>query len=463
MSRSSRSTSTSLALRLASFATRGAAALALGCALVLNPAPAGAAVLTSDVILGQSASARGIDASELPDISAPHAMVLGQDGSVYFERDTTSAIKIASVTKVMTALVALETCSLSDTVHVDHAAATVGEASLGLLEGDTLTMGDALTGMMVMSGNDAAYAIAVTAGAKIDPASSDPYQTFIAAMNNKAAELGCSDTLFENPHGLDFGSWAGNMHSTTSDITRIFAAAMANEQFRAIDNSNATSIPVTSADGTPRTVQLVVRNAIHGQQGNIGGKTGTTYEAGNCFVGAFSREAGGEVYVAVFGAETTEQRFADTLALATWYYDHIATVPLANTPATLGDTPVIAEVACTAWSDRTAGVTLADVSQTVQVFSLGGSLSQQLERDALEGAVEAGDNAGSLELVQGDTVVATADLVAAESVERPGPFEWLMIEFDRLVRRITGEPLTAETVLVNEVPDPLALDAWGAA
>ena len=68
----------------------------------------------------------------------------------------------------MTALVALEHCELTDIVTVDYAAATVGESSLGLLEGDVLTMEDALTGLMVMSGNDAATAIAIAAGAKID-------------------------------------------------------------------------------------------------------------------------------------------------------------------------------------------------------------------------------------------------------------------------------------------------------
>ncbi len=201
-------------------------------------------------------------------------------------------------------------------------------------------MEDALTGLMVMSGNDAATAIATTAGAQIDPTSDDPYAVFIEAMNEKAKELGCTDTVFENPHGLDFDAWAGNLHSTTRDITKVFAAAMQNEDFRAIDNSDRTSIPVTSADGSARTVNLVVRNQIHGQDGNIGGKTGTTDEAGNCFVGAFARDLGGEVYVAIFGAQTNEERFADTLTLANWYYDHMATVPFANTPVKRNGIPL---------------------------------------------------------------------------------------------------------------------------
>ena len=402
-----------------------AAALTTALALFAGfPTPAHAEIRTSDVILGTTAADRGIVQGELPDITAPHAMVLGQDGLAYYERNADEPIKIASVTKVMTALVALEHCELTDIVTVDHAAATVGESSLGLLEGDVLTMEDALTGLMVMSGNDAATAIAIAAGAKIDPATTDPYSTFIEAMNQKAKELGCTDTVFENPHGLDFDSWAGNLHSTTRDITAVFAAAMKNDNFRAIDNSDRTSISVTSADGTQRTLTLTVRNQIHGQEGNIGGKTGTTMEAGNCFVGAFSRENGGEVYVAIFGAADNDTRFVDTLALANWYYDPNA---------------------------------------TFSVFSLGDELVQDVKYDKLDGAVEQGATVGTISLRQGDVTVGSANLVSAESVPEPNPIEWLMIKFDRLIRLFEGRPSTAESVVVNEAADPLGYDNWNAA
>lgn len=441
---------------IASFAT--AFALIVGL-----PAPAHGEVRTSDIIMETAAIEQGIDQSELPDISAPHAMVLGQDGTAYFERNADDPIKIASVTKVMTALVALEHCGLSDTVTVDHAAATVGESSLGLLEGDTLTMEDALTGLMVMSGNDAATAIATTSGAKIDPTSDDPYAVFIDAMNAKAQELGCTDTVFENPHGLDFDGWAGDLHSTTRDITKIFAAAMRNEDFRAIDNSDQTSIPVTSADGGTRTINLVVRNQIHGQDGNIGGKTGTTGEAGNCFVGAFTRELGGEVYVAIFGAETNEERFADTLTLANWYYKHVATVPFSNTPVKRNGIPLVGEAPCSSWCDRTVAAQLKDPAETFTVFSLGDELKQSVEFNELSGAVEQGDTVGTITLKQGKTTVGTAELVASESVPVPNPFEWVMVQFDRMARFFTGEPDKAEAIVVNEPADPLQYDAWGAA
>ncbi len=303
--------------------------------------PAHADVLLTDLVLGTSAQERGLTIEEMPDILATHAIIMRPDGSAYYEREANSPIKIASTTKVMTALVALDHCDPSETLTVDHAAATVGESCVGLKEGDTLTLeqaltglmvmsgndvataiathvggkidpassdpygtfikamndraaqlgctdtlfenphgldfgawvgnlhkscvglkeGDtltleqALTGLMVMSGNDVATAIATHVGGKIDPASSDPYGTFIKAMNDRAAQLGCTDTLFENPHGLDFGAWVGNLHSTAHDVTRIWAEAWRNEAFRSFACSGATGMHVTSADGSATSPQ----------------------------------------------------------------------------------------------------------------------------------------------------------------------------------------------------------------
>lgn len=441
-----------------------AAALGLALFCTVTPAsPAYAEVRTSDIILGKSADERGIAATELPDIIATHALVMTPDGTTYYERDADTPIKIASVTKVMTALVALENSELTDVITVDHTAATVGESSVGLKEGDTLTMEEALVGLMVMSGNDTATAIAIQVGAKIDPSSSDPYQTFINTMNERAKELGCVDTLFENPHGLDFGSWVGDMHSTTRDIMKIYAAAMQNEQFRAFDNSDRTTMQVTSADGTVRVIDLIVRNKIRGQEGNIGGKTGSTYEAGECFVSAFSREDGGEVYIAIFGSTGDIERFNDTLAVANWYYGHLATVPFANTQTMRGDAPVLARATCTDWTDKTALVTVEDPSTSVKVFSLAGAIEQTVDLKELGGTVEKGTDAGTLTFSQAGEVVGEMKLVAAEEVAGTNPFEWVMVQLDRALRFFQGKPGVAESSVLNEAPNPLEFDTWNAA
>lgn len=421
------------------------------CVLLGTPAPALAEVRTSDVVCGQTAEDRGLEAADLPDLAATQAIVVGSNGTVYFERDADTQTKIASITKVMTAIVALENADLSSTITVDHAAATVGESTAHLQEGDTMDLETALRALLIPSGNDAAMAIATSVGALIDPASTDPYGTFVQAMNDKAAELGMG-AVFTNPHGLDFGDWAGDMHASARDVATMFSYAMQNETFREIDGSGSNTITVTGADGTKRQVTFKMRNDILGQDGNIGGKTGSTYDAGTCFVGAFQRDDV-EVFVVVLGCEGNEARFDNTLILANWYYDHLKTVQAVSTPKlTPEGEPLVARATDSDWTDKTVDVTAADPTATATYFDLEGDLSLKVDTPDLSGDVQRGDSAGTLTLYQGDDELASIDLVAAEDVAAPNPLEWLLVQFDRVTRFFTGEPGTAEPEVFATVP-----------
>lgn len=430
-----------------------AALLALATALALAlPLAAWAETRGSDIVCGETADERSLAAADLPDISARNAIVMRSDGEVYFERDADAQVKIASTTKVMTAIVALEHAALDDTVTVDHAAATVGESTAHLREGDTMTLGTALKALLMPSGNDAAMAIARTVGAMIDPASPDPYATFIQAMNDKAAELGM-EAVFTNPHGLDFGVWEDDaMHASARDVAIMFAHAMRNEDFRAISASTDNVITVTGAEGAERQIELIERNEILGQQGNIGGKTGGTYEALSCFVGAFSRD-GDEVYTVVLGCEDGDIRWADTFALANWYYAHAHTVPVVNGTRTTpeGET-LVARAGASDWTDKTIDIVAADPTATVRFFDLEGELELEVDLAIFSGDVERGEDAGTLALMQGDETLAEVDLVTAEGVTAPSPLEWALIQLDRFVRFFTGEPATAPDEVLATVP-----------
>ena len=441
-----------------------AAAAALGIALALGvvnmPAPALAAQLDTDIVLGEAESVRQDAANDRPDISARNAIVVSKDGAVYFERAADDRVKIASITKIMTAIVAIENSSLEDTVTVDHAAATVGQSSAGLKEGDVLSMEEALRALLIPSGNDAAMAIATTVGAKIDPASTDPYGTFIQAMNNKAAELGMTNTKFTNPHGLDFDGWEGDMYSTARDVATMLSYAMTNETFRQIDGSDNDVIIVDAADGTQREIKMARYNTLLGTEGNIGGKTGSTYEALDCFAGAYSREPGGELYTVVLGCEGVDVRLAESLALANWYYNHTVNYPVITTDTTDADgTPLVAAVPHADWTDKTVDVTVADPAQTVTVFSLAGDMEQDVQFDTLSGSVEEGQAAGTLTLTQDGTELARVDLVAAEDVDAPDPLSWVLVQIDRIVRFVTGEPASVEAEVYAEAPAATELDA----
>ena len=264
---------------LTSFAKRSAQ-LAAGfvCAIALAagaPTVAGAQVLTTDNVCGKTADARGITAENLPDIDATNALVMGKDGTVYYGRGADEQVKIASITKVMTAILTVENCKMDEKVTVSNAAATVGNSTAGLLEGDELTVKQALRGLMIPSGNDAAIVLAEYVGKKIDPKTKDAEATFVKAMNERAKKLGCTGTLFENPHGLDFDEWAGNMHSTAHDVALMMQEAMKNDTIREVVASEDSWIEVTGADGTDHSHSMDTHNYLLGQDGNIGGKTGT--------------------------------------------------------------------------------------------------------------------------------------------------------------------------------------------
>ena len=430
--------------------------VALVCAVALVagiPSVAGAQVLTTDNICGKAADARGIAAEDLPDIDASNAFVMGKNGTVYYARSADEQVKIASITKVMTAILAVENCKMDEKITVSNAAAAVGNSTAGLLEGDELTVEQALRGLMIPSGNDAAIALAEHVGKKLDPKTKDAVATFVKAMNEQAKKLGCTGTLFENPHGLDFDEWAGDMHSTAHDVALMMQEAMKDDTIREVMASKDPWIEVTGADGSDHSHSMDTHNVLLGQDGNIGGKTGTTDDAGYCFASAYNRD-GDEIYTVVLNSSTTDQRFADTATLASWYYDHKVTVEIANTQKkTANGNPLMARVSQTDWTDKTIDATLADPTAQATVFSLAGEVTEKVSYDDLSGTVHVGDKVGSVTLKQDGTKIAVMDLVADEEGTGPNPIEWLLVKLDRLGRRIDNRPLTAESETVAKAPE----------
>lgn len=428
----------------------------LACAVALVagiPSVAGAQVLTTDNICGKAADARGIAAEDLPDIDASNAFVMGKNGTVYYARSADEQVKIASITKVMTAILAVENCKMDEKITVSNAAAAVGNSTAGLLEGDELTVEQALRGLMIPSGNDAAIALAEHVGKKLDPKTKDAVATFVKAMNERAKKLGCTGTLFENPHGLDFDEWAGDMHSTAHDVALMMQEAMKDDTIREVMASKDPWIEVTGADGSDHSHSMDTHNVLLGQDGNIGGKTGTTDDAGYCFASAYNRD-GDEIYTVVLNSSTTDQRFADTATLASWYYDHKVTVDIANTQKkTANGNPLMARVSQTDWTDKTIDATLADPTAQATVFSLAGEVTEKVSYDDLSGTVHVGDKVGSVTLKQDGTKIAVMDLVADEEGTGPNPIEWLLVKLDRLGRRIDNRPLTAESETVAKAPE----------
>lgn len=440
-------------------AIAASALLACATAIATCPDTSWADVRKTDAILGTTVEQRGLSALLCPSVDATHVVVVGDDGTVYFERDASSEAKIASITKVMTAVVALEYAPLDTPITVSAEAASVGESSAHLLAGDVLELEDALKALMIPSGNDAAIAIAQNLGklmlGSASASDDEALSAFVDAMNEKAASIGCENTVYENPHGLDNDRFSGDFHSTASDVAQVVAYAMDNETFREIVANDGATIQVTR-EGQPASIELESTDELLGvYEGACGVKTGFTTYAGACFAGAANRD-GRELYAIILNSSSEAQRFVDAETLFDWVYDNWVSYPLANSSQTTTMTldgqqrevPVVARVALASWPDKTVDATFSDPDAAAEVFALNGNVSQSFEFNEVSGSVHAGDVVGKATFYQHNEVIATLDVIACEDVAAPGIFEGIGIWWSRLV----GGATTAESVILNDTP-----------
>ena len=353
----------------------------------------------------------------------------------------------------MTAIVVLENADLNDTFTVSKKAADTYGSSADIEEGDKLTVEQALRGLLIPSGNDAAVALAEYVGGKLDSSASDPEAVFVNEMNRRAKELGCTHTVFENPSGLDADEYAGNMHSTARDLSLMVKQAMTNDTYRKIVADSDSKITVTGADGNKRSWEMKFHNTLLGKDGNIGGKTGTTYAAGYCFACAYSND-GDEIYVIVLHSSDDGMRYTDTAALASWYYGHQKSIDIVSCKSKIAGTedPLVARVSLSSWSDKTVDATIAKADRTTRVFSLKGELTISVSYEPHAGGAAKGDKLGTVTLSQEGETVKTVDLVAGEDEPAPNPIEWVLVQIDRAFRTSEGRDSIAKSQTLAEAP-----------
>ena len=434
-----------------------------GTALFAVPGNAWADVRKRDIILDQTVEQRNLSVSDCPSISATYAALISGDGELYFSRAGDDDTQIASITKVMAAIVALDNADLSLDVKVSAKAAEIGESTAGLQEGDTMDLNTALKAMLVPSGNDAAVAVAEAVGAKMiqdNPSlGDDPEKVFVDAMNKKAQELGLEDTLYENPHGLDDEEFKGDLHSTAIDQTKVAKCAMTYQTIRDIVGGGSTSISVMR-NGKRATVDLETTDELLEMYKHaIGIKTGTTTLAGPSFMGAANND-GKELYAVVLDSTDEYTRFEDAKALFLWAYEHVKDLSLANTDVWTTmrkdgqskEVPVVAEASHYEWIDRTVKATLDDPDAMVNVFDLDGNVSQEVEFKELHGTVNVGDKVGTIKFYQHNQVIAEHDLVACERVDAPNPIDTIGIWWTRLTQGLDDKTGRAESVVHNVMP-----------
>lgn len=239
-----------------------------------------------------------------PQFSARAVLVkdLATD-TILFQKDANTRLPIASTTKIMTALVASEYFQQNSILTV-HQAADIGGARMGLLSGENLSFRSLLYGMLLSSGNDAAFAISENyPGGSLG---------FISAMNKKAAQLNLKNTHFDNPAGFD----SQNHYSSASDLAEITQQALKNFQLARIFATKDTSVVSLDKKYTHELHNL--NKLLSKVSGVLGVKTGTTGEAKENLVTLIDRD-GHKVLIVVLGSD---DRFLETTKLIDWTYSN---------------------------------------------------------------------------------------------------------------------------------------------
>ena len=218
-------------------------------------------------------------------VSAKSAILCTDSGMLLYEKQADVPLPMASITKVMTAVVALEKLGVNDTektdalkreISVDGRAVGVEGSSVYLKSGERVTLEMLLYSLLLESANDAASAIAI--------AVSESEEEFVKAMNEKAADISMSSTVFKNPHGLS----EDGHYTTARDYARLMAHAIENPVFTEIISAKKKIYP--SADGEMTRVLTNHNRLLHTYQNMIGGKTGFTKLSGRTLVTAAEKD-----------------------------------------------------------------------------------------------------------------------------------------------------------------------------
>jgi D-alanyl-D-alanine carboxypeptidase (penicillin-binding protein 5/6) len=225
-----------------------------------------------------------------PRVTARAAIVMdAATGEVVWSQNADLELPPASTTKVVTAIVALESHRLGDSFRVSSRAASTAPTKLGLHAGDRMTLGDLLYAVLLKSANDAAVVVAEGLGGS--------EERFAARMNAKAREIGATSSTFVNPHGL---TAAGHL-STVRDLATIFRYGLRNREFREILETPRIRVPVDSPRLDTVTVRSHNRLLTGWDAHQVIGKTGYTRAAGRCFVGS-AASGGREIVIALLGS-----------------------------------------------------------------------------------------------------------------------------------------------------------------
>lgn len=332
------------------------------------------------------------------DVAAPSAVLIEQEsGEILYDKNAHEQRPAASITKVMTLCLVFDAIedgrlSLDDMLSASAHAASMGGSDIWLKEGETMSVDDLLKATVIMSANDAAVVLA--------EAVSGSEEAFVAAMNEKAQELGMKNTVFKNCNGLDEEG-----HITTSyDVALMSRELIRHEK---IYDYTLTWIDYVRNGET----QLVNTNKlIKTYKGITGLKTGTTSKAGSCITATAKRDNMGLIAV-VLGAGSTGDRFTAASSLLDYGF--------ANWKVTVPENPIVKEVEIKGGMKEKVGAVVQNPPSILMKAAEKSAVeSQVVWEENLEAPIQQGQVIGHIQYKVGENQLASTEIKAAENIEK---------------------------------------------
>jgi|LSQX01.2.fsa_nt_gb D-alanyl-D-alanine carboxypeptidase (penicillin-binding protein 5/6) len=372
--------------------------------------------LTFSQLKGSTASVAvtSIDSAQNkpPVINASAAVVVEEStGRVLYSKNALERRSIASTTKIMTALLALENGNLEDKVIVSKRAAAIGGSRAGIREGEQYTLRELLYAMLIISGNDAAIAVSEHIGGSVE--------NFAVMMNDKAKSLGAVNSHFVTPHGLD----REGQYSTAYDVALITIEALKNQMFCEIVSTSSSYIPGHNLYNT--------NELLGSYQGVDGVKTGYTGKAGRCLV-TTAKKNDMRLISVVLGSPTRTARANASRSLLDYGFANYRMHSLVKEGDIYARIPVTRGIAN--YVALKAGNTIVLPLSTQEAKAI--SVIEHVP-DVLNAPVYAGSDTGHIEYVLNGKVLAEIALLVTEDIRKTTYGDYLRLVFktwSRLMR-----------------------------